>query len=182
MLVSAVVASAATAATQTQANPISFDFWTFFFQAVNVLVVLGVLTKLLFKPLGEMMAKREKRIADSLAEAAAARSEADRLLAEYTQKIQSTQSEVTAIMSKAARASDDYQKQRMQEADAAYERMISRAKEEIATEQSKAVVAVRQEIAGMVILATSKVIGKSLQEADQHRLVDEIVAKVGEKN
>ena len=69
------------------ANPVSFDLWTLIFQSINVLVVMGVLYFLLFKPVAGIMQKREEFVENQLAHAATSREEAERLLAEYQAQI-----------------------------------------------------------------------------------------------
>ena len=49
------------------ANPVSFDLWTLIFQSINVLVVMGVLYFLLFKPVAGIMKKREEFVENQLA-------------------------------------------------------------------------------------------------------------------
>src|SRR5690606_39942608 len=55
MLVNVVFAAAEAGA----ANPVTFDLWTLIFQSLNVLVVMGVLYFMLFKPVAGIMQKHE---------------------------------------------------------------------------------------------------------------------------
>lgn len=69
----------------------SFEPWTLAFQLLNFSVLLVVLFRLLFKPLREIMARREAQIQAALAAAEQARAEAEELrdgLARERQKIE----------------------------------------------------------------------------------------------
>lgn len=177
-MVSAIIATAA----QTQANPISFHFWTFAFQVINVLVVLYFLSKLLFKPLGNLMVQREKQVTDAMDKAAVVQAEADKLLAEYEKRLATAQDEVQEILAKAAQKADEYQQQRQKDANVDYEKRLAQAKMEIAAEKQQALKEMRDEIARLVVLAAGKVVGQVLREEDHQHLVDDYVAKVGELN
>src|SRR5690625_5229758 len=87
-------------------SPISIDLATFLFQAANVLIVILVLYFLLFKPLGGLMERRTRFVEDSLDEAKQQREEAQQLLAEYKEKLQTAQSEAKAIVTEAGREAE----------------------------------------------------------------------------
>ncbi len=170
------------AAGEAQANPISFHLWTFFFQAINVLIVLGVLTKLLFRPISKLMAERERFVDDSLAHAESARNEADKLLQEYREKMRSAQTEAEKMLAQAAHTAEEYKRSRAAAAEAEYEQLLTRARQEIAAEREQALAVLRNEVAGLAIMAAGKVTGKTLLEEDHRRLVAEFAAKAGELN
>jgi len=52
------------------------DWWTLGLQTLNVLVLLWILNRFLFRPVAEMIAKRQATVAQSLEEAQAAQAEA----------------------------------------------------------------------------------------------------------
>ena len=53
------------------------DWWTLAFQTVNVLVLIWILARFFFRPLGDIVAKRQAQANKVLAEALAARQQAD---------------------------------------------------------------------------------------------------------
>jgi F-type H+-transporting ATPase subunit b len=66
---------------------VSFDAWTFAFEAVNFLVLVWLLKRLLYKPVLAMIEARRKETADTLARAEARRSEAEQLRARYEARL-----------------------------------------------------------------------------------------------
>ena len=161
MLVNLVFAAAEPGAVS---NPVSFDLWTLIFQSINVLVVMGVLYFLLFKPVAGIMQKREEFVENTLAHAAAEKEEAARLLAQYREQINTAKSEAQAIVEKATRDAEEYSRKRREEADQEAQAMIAKAKEEIAAEREKALAAIRDEVATLAVLAAGKVIGTRDQQ------------------
>ncbi|WP_226623605.1 F0F1 ATP synthase subunit delta [Alloyangia pacifica] len=55
----------------------SFDWWTLGLQTVNLLVLLWILSHFLFRPVSEIIAKRQAAATDELSHARAARAEAE---------------------------------------------------------------------------------------------------------
>jgi F-type H+-transporting ATPase subunit b len=53
------------------------EWWTLAFQTVNVLVLIGLLGWFLFRPVTELIARRQEHANKLLADAAAARKQAD---------------------------------------------------------------------------------------------------------
>lgn len=180
MLVNLVFAAAAEGA--APANPVSFDFWTLLWQSLNVLIVMGVLYYMLFRPVAGIMKRREEFVEESLSSAASARKEAEELLAQYKARLDQARAEAQQIVEKAAREAEEYGRKRREEADAEAQAMIEKAKAEIEAEREKALSAIRDEMATLAVLAASKVIGRAIQKEDHERLVQEFVAKVGERN
>lgn len=60
----------------------SFDWWTLGLQTVNVLVLLWILSHFLFRPVSEIIAKRQAAATEELSHARAARAEAEAALVE----------------------------------------------------------------------------------------------------
>ena len=58
-------------------------------------------------------------------------------------------------------------------------RMVEQARREIAAARQQAVDSVRDEVAGLVVAATEKVIGESLDGEKHRKLIDEAIKEVG---
>lgn len=172
------------AAAQAPVNPVSFDVWTLIFQSLNVLIVMGVLYFMLFKPVAGVMKKRETFVEDSLSQAASAKEEAERLLAEYREQMQKARAEAQAIIDKASQDAEEYSRSKRAEADADAQAMLAQAKADIEHEREKALESIRDEVATLAVLAAGKVIGRSLDKEAHEDLVKDFVSKVkaGELN
>ncbi|MBO2521887.1 MAG: F0F1 ATP synthase subunit B [Clostridia bacterium] len=178
MLVNVVFAAAEAGA----ANPVTFDLWTLIFQSLNVLVVMGVLYFMLFKPVAGIMQKREEYVENQLAHAAKSREEADRLLAEYQEQLKQANAQAQQIIEKAERDAEEYSRSRREEAEREAEELLRRAKAEIAAEREKALSAIREEVAVLAVMAATKVIGREINPKDHEALIRDFVSKAGERN
>lgn len=164
----------------TGANPLSFDFWTFAFQALNVLIVMFVLYKFLWGPLSKVIREREDFVEQSLAKAAAAKDEAQQLLAQYQEQLRNAEREAQAIVQRATEAGEQARQRIVADAEAEAEKMVERARTEIAREREKALAEIREEVANLVMLATSKVVRRGLSEDDHKALILEFVDELGQ--
>lgn len=178
MLVNLTFAAAATAV----ANPVSVDWWTLILQSINLLVVMGVLYFLLFKPIAGVIQKRERFVEDSLAHAANSKEEADRLLAEYQEQLKEARTQAQEIIAKAANDAEEYARRKRQEADQEAQDVLAKAKREIELEREKALSAIRDEVATLAVAAAGRVLNREITKDDHKHLVDDFINKVGELN
>lgn len=161
-----------------QAQPLTFDFWTWFFQSINVLVIMLLLYKFLWQPLQKVMNEREQFVENQLEHAKTSRAEAERLLEQYQAQMRQAQQEAEAIIKAATEQAEETSQRIIREAEEQAERTLERAKAEIAREREQALAAIRDEVTGLVILAAGKLIGKTLTEEDHKRLVQQFVDEV----
>lgn len=161
-----------------QAQPLTFDFWTWLFESINVLIIMLLLYKFLWRPLQKVMHEREQFVENQLEHAKASRAEAERLLEQYQARIREAQQEAETIIKTATEKAEEAGQRIIREAEAEAQRTLERAKIEIAREREKALAAIREEVTGLVVLATGKLIGKTLTEEDHKRLIQQFVDEV----
>ena len=140
-------------------------------QAVNFLILLFLLTKLLYKPLLAKMDERTQAIQKSLDEAQAARAEARKERDEFAAKIQAAHAEAQAIRATALKDAADEQR-----------RLVASARQEMDQDVRRARQELRQEVVDLAIAVSERLIKKSLNDADHRRVVDDAIARMGQKN
>ncbi len=178
MLVNLTFAAAAGGA----ANPVTIDWWTLILQSVNLLIVMGGLYFLLFKPIAGVIQRREKFVEDSLTHAASSKEEADKLLAEYKEQLKEARQEAQQIIEKASKDAEDYGRRKRVEADNEAQAILEKAKREIQVERERAVSAIRDEVATLAVAAAGKILNRTITKEDHEGLVKDFVDKVGELN
>jgi len=82
------------------------DLWTLAFQLVNVLVLLGLLAHFFFRPIADVVKKRQAEIAARLDEAAKSRAEAERLKAERENALVDVDKERDRLIAEAEKAAN----------------------------------------------------------------------------
>ena len=146
-------------------------FWVLV-SIVNFLVILYLLRRYLWGPILTVLANRAEKIREGLAMAEAAKVERERMKAEVERLLADARRDAQAIgerMTKAAEAAAaDIRAQAKAEAD----RIRERGREDAKQLHDQALAQLRSELAGMVVLAASRVLGREL-DADKHRALIE---------
>jgi F-type H+-transporting ATPase subunit b len=144
---------------------------------VWTLLVFGatmyLLSKLAFPRISEALGRRQKAIEESIDTAARTRTEAEQILGEYRERLKEARAQSDEIVARARQAGETHEqeaKERGQEllADAA-----KRAERDIEAASKRALDDLRKEVANLTVMATEKVTRKTLNDADQRRLVEE---------
>ena len=149
-------------------------FWTL----ITFVIVLLVLKRYAFGPIQKTIDERRERIRQSLDEADNAREEARKLLEEHRRLIGQARAEAEEIRQEVRQDSEALREQARQEIDADRQRRLDETKRQIEAETARSIAQIRAEIAELTYLAASKVTGKSLDSADQRRLIDEAIASL----
>ena len=143
---------------------------------VCFLIALFVLKKYAFGPIQTAIDKRRDQIAQSIAEADAARIEARELLEQHRALIGQAKTESAEILADARKVGDAQLARVKDEAEADRVRRLEDTRKQIEAETSRALDQIRTEVADLTIDATQRVVGKVLDTADHRRLVDEAIA------
>jgi F-type H+-transporting ATPase subunit b len=141
-------------------------------------LVLFVLSRVVFPRIAEALDKRQRMIEDSIDAADRTRREADQLLAEYRERLSDARGQADEIVSRARRTADAAEQETLAEARRKREEMMEQTRRDIEQETRRAIQEIRAEVADLTVLATEKVTRKSLDSADQKRLVDEALAEL----
>jgi len=134
-----------------------------------------VLRRFAFGPIQKIIDERRARIQSSIEEAEKARSEARRLLEEHRALIGQARGQSEQILSEARKVADSMARRVKEETEADRHRRLEETKRQIEAETQRALEQIRTEVAELTLIATTKVTGKVLEDADHKRLIDEAI-------
>ena len=143
---------------------------------VCFLITLFVLRRYAFGPIQEAIDQRRERIRQSLEEADKAREEARSLLEQHRQLIGRAKTDAEEILAEARRVADANERRMRDELEADRQRRLEETRKQIEAETRRALEQIRLEVVDLSLLAATKVTGKTLDDADHRRLIDEAVA------
>ena len=146
--------------------------WT----AITFALSVAILWKYAFGPLQRIIDARRAQIDESMEAAEATRDEAARLLAEYQETLASVRAEAEEILARSRKTGDAAKAEIVDEARRQAQRTVAKAQEQIEREMRAALEEVKKEIADLTLMATERVIGKSLDDDDHRRLIEEALA------
>jgi F-type H+-transporting ATPase subunit b len=149
------------------------------FSVIAFVFFLAVLGKFAWKPMIEGLDQREAGIRRAIDEAEQNRRKSEALMADYQSKLREAEQTVQAMVAEARRDAERTGKDIIAAAQREVDQIRVRAKEEIRQAKDAALAEVFSQVNVQVILAAEHVLGRSLGDADQDRLVSEALAHVG---
>jgi len=151
-------------------NP-GLTIWTF----IIFLLLLAILGKTVWKPLIASLKTRENAIADALSRAEQARADAERLIAENKLERQRAEEEVQKALKEGRAYAEQMRRDLVEKAKGEADRMLSQARAEIERDTQKALVQLRNEVADLAIIATSKLLDENMNEERHRRVVSKMI-------
>ncbi len=159
----------------------SINWVTVIANVVNVLVFFALMKHFLFKPVNEIMEKRNAQIQGDLDDAANEKEEALKLKKDYEESIADAKQEAADIIDKAKKSSAKEHDEAIAKTKEETDKMIADAKESIEADREKAMLGLRQEIASIAMAAASQVINRNLDEEANKKYLDDFLGEAGGK-
>ena len=151
---------------------------TFWIELVAFLLMLGVLARYVYPRVIEAAEARQKAIAAELEAAEKSRQEAEARLAEAEKNLQAARVSAQEIVAGATRSGEQLRQESKQKAEEEARRLAQAARKEIQAEREKAIQSVREDVAGLVVAATEKVLGETLDASKHKQLIERAIAEV----
>ena len=148
--------------------------------AIAIFFLFLALSYLLFNPVRQMLADRKLKIQTELDEAAADKTDAAALKAEYEEKLKNVDKEAEAILSEARQKALRNEAKIVEDAKEEAARIIARANEEALLEKKRVVDEMKQEMISVAAAMASKVITANIDVNIQNQLVDETIKEMGD--
>jgi F-type H+-transporting ATPase subunit b len=146
------------------------------FQAINFLVLLFILRKVLYKPLLGFLEKRRKKIEEGLAKAEKFEAEWLKIKEREKEITEKAEKSAVQIMEKARISAQAKEKEMSQEAREKSEKIIEEAKKEVVMEKEKALGELKGETADFIVFATEKILGRAIKDKDEKKMIEETIS------
>jgi F-type H+-transporting ATPase subunit b len=153
-------------------------FWVIV-SALNFILFFVIIWSFAFKPVSAMLNDRRARIEQGLKDADQARRDRENAEAERAAAINEARREANDILARAQKVAQETRDADIAATKEELERMRERAAAEIEAEKSRAISEVRAEVADLALLAAGKVVGESMTDDRQRRLVEEFLRTSG---
>lgn len=160
---------------------VSLTPWTMIFEVVNLLIVMLILKKFLFKPVNAVLEQRQAEIGGMYQKAEDAQKEAQALKQAYDERMSGARKEadelIVAAQDSARRRGDEIVEDARDEA----VQLRRRAEEYIELQKRKALREARDELADMAVDIAGKVVEREVTREDHDRLVEEFIKSAGDE-
>jgi len=160
---------------------IGVNFWTALLTLLNFLLVLYVGKRFLYGPVLKIIHDRQKEIDDMYESAGSAKQQAEKLQAEYQQKLSDARTDSERIVKEAVSRAQSREEEILRKANADAAAILDKASSDIALEKKKAINEAKDEISGLAMAIAGKVVERELKETDQASLIDSFIAELGDE-
>lgn len=144
--------------------------------AVVFILLCAVLYKMAWGPLSDGLSKREKHIADQIAQANAANQQAKELLAAHEKKLADAAQEVRSIMDKARQEAEEAAREREVKAEADAKARLEHAEKEIAAATAAAAKDLADRSAKLAVDLAGRIVRSKLNPKDHAQLIEQAVS------
>ena len=148
----------------------------------NLLILIFVLQRFLFKPLTQFLAKRAEGIRQSLDEARLAREAAAKAQEEYRAQVAATQREAAAMREQVQREVEEERQRQLVASREEEQRLVAEARAAIEQETKRARAKLREEAVSLSVAVAERLLERSITAEDQQRLAEKYVREVGGQN
>jgi F-type H+-transporting ATPase subunit b len=145
----------------------------FLSQVISFVIVALLLRKLAYKPILAVLARRRQQIADAQLNAEKIKQQLAEAEQRHTEILAKANAQAQKMIDDARESASHVAERKQQEAVAAAEQIMAKAREASAIEHEKTMTDLKRELGRLVVDTTAKVTGKVLTADDQRRLQEE---------
>ncbi len=150
-----------------------FNVWMFLSQVISFAIVAFLLRRFAYKPILAVLEERRQRIAEGLLNAEKIKQQLAEAEQRYGEILSNANAAAQKMIEEARESASHVAERKQQEAVAAAEQILAKAREASAIEHERTMTQLKRELGRLVVDTTAKVTGKVLDANDQRRLQDE---------
>jgi len=150
------------------------------FTIINLLVLYFLMKKFLFKPVNNIIAKREEAIQKQYDDANETKAQAQELKSQYEASLAGAKEDSAKLVQEAREKARVEYDRIVKSADDEVAKKMQKAEETIEEEKRKSLRSMQDQIQDLVVAAATKVVGEQVNAEDSRRLYDDFIAEMGE--
>jgi F-type H+-transporting ATPase subunit b len=147
-------------------------------ELIAFLLMLAVLARYVYPEIVKVAEARQRAIAEQLKQAETARAEAEAHLKEAEAKLADARRSAQSVIDAAGKSAEQLRQELKAKAEEESRRTLENARKQIEAERDQAIRSVRAEVADLVVTATEKVIGETLDERKHRQLIERSIQEV----
>ena len=163
---------------QETADTFGWNWKLFLAQVISFCIVAFLLRRFAYKPILAVLEERRRKIEEGQLNAEKIRKELAEAEKRYQEIVAKGNADAQKMIDEARNSAAHLSERKQQEAIAAAEQIVAKAKEAGALEHERQMQALKRELGRLVVDTTAKVTGKVLNADDQKRLQEEAARQV----
>ncbi len=161
---------------------ISVNLWQIIIALLNLLLLFLIIKYFLFKPVKNMLLKREQTINEQYEFAKDAQVKAEQNRANWEEKLKNAGVEADDIISKASETALKRSDKIIEEANKKADSILRQAELDAELERKKAEEDIKREIVDVSAVLTEKLLSREINEQDHRTLIDSFIEKIGDND
>jgi F-type H+-transporting ATPase subunit b len=155
------------------AETFGWNPWLFLSQVISFVIVALLLHRFAYKPILAVLEERRRKIEEGQLNAEKIKKELVEAEKRYAEILAKANAEAQKMIDEARESSAHLADRKQQEAIAAAEQIMAKAREASAIERERTMAELKRQLGRLVVDTTAKVTGKVLTREDQQRLQEE---------
>ncbi len=152
---------------------------SFVVEAIVFVVMIAALARWAYPPIIRAAEARQRAVASELEAAEKAHQEAEERVKDAQGQLDKARANALDIIAGANKSADQLRSGLTERASEEAKRISERARQDIEAERQKAVDSVRQQVAALVVEATERVVGETLDPQKHRKLIEQAIDEVG---
>jgi len=165
----------------TYQSLVSFEYWTFIAQILNLFIQIWLFKKFLFKPIKNIIAKRQQEVDTLYQQAEHAKEAAESDRESYEAHLRDVRAEAAEITKRAVETAKERSNYIVHDAERQANAIREKAGKDIELDRTRAMSEAKREISSMAIEIAEKIIDREINEADHKELIGKFIDQFGEK-
>lgn len=161
---------------------ISVNIWQILISLLNLLILFLILKRFLYKPVKNILAKRQAEIDGQYESAQMAEKAAFESKAEWEKKMTDAEATADSMIKNAAETAEMRGEKIISEAKERAEGIVRQAEAQAELERKNAEAGIKQQIVDVSTAIAGKMLEREVNEADHRQLIDSFIDKIGEEN
>ena len=152
--------------------------FTLVLEIISFLVLLGLLTKFLYKPFMKYLDDRVRETSDAIKSAKEAEDKARRYAKETHNALEMARKEAVDIRNEAKKLGDDERQKIIDESKKEGRFLIEETEKKLGVERHLLLDKIRGDIASVSVEIAEKMLGREIRKEDHKRLIDESISEI----
>jgi len=142
---------------------------------VNFILLVLILYFVAYKRILALLDSRSERIKNSLDEAEKARLESDKIQEELKNEIAKARNDAQNLLDDARKTAEQYREEQKQKVAEEIQQFMTESRDELVREKQKLYVEIKEHFSQLVVLATEKILHRTIKSEDHNKLIDEVL-------
>jgi len=151
---------------------------SFVVEVVAFIAMILILGRWVYPRVMAAAEQRQRQIEEQLEAAERSRQEAEQRLKDAEARLHEARGKAAEVLEAASRSGDQVRADLRGKAEEESRRIVESARRDIEAERLQAIASVRGEVADLVVAATEKVVGQTLDDKRHRSLIEEAIAQV----